>query len=217
MPGHSAVLVVVGSLLALLGWIGLDAAGALLFYDANPGAVLFSVINTLVAASGGALAALITTRIRFGKPDTSLTANGWVCGLVAVSAGAPFFKVPEAMLVGLAVGVIMVFAIEVIELRMRVDDPAGAVAVHAAGGICGLLAAGMFVGNEPGQFLAQLIAVGTLIGLILPLAYGINNVVNRFVPHRVERAGERQGMDLYELGAGAYPEFVTHREDFSRR
>ena len=193
MPGHNAVLVVVGSLLALLGWIGLDAAGALLFYDATPGAVLFSVINTLVAASGGAIAALITTRIRFGKPDTSLTANGWVCGLVAVSAGAPFFKIPEAMLVGLAVGVIMVFAIEVIELRMRVDDPAGAVAVHAAGGICGLLAAGMFVGNEPGQFLAQLIAVGTLVGLVLPLAYGINSAVNRFVPHRVERAGERQG------------------------
>jgi len=217
MPGHNAVLVVVGSLLALLGYIGLSAAGGLLFYDAGPGGALFSVINTLVAASSGAIAALITTRIRFGKPDTSLTANGWVCGLIAVSAGAPFFKVPEAMLVGLAMGVIMVFAVELIELRMRVDDPAGAVAVHAVGGASGLLAAGMFVGNESGQFLAQLIAVGTLVGLVLPLAYAVNTLINRFMPHRVPSAGERQGMDLYELGAGAYPEFVTHREDFLRR
>jgi Amt family ammonium transporter len=219
MPGHNAVIVLIGSLLALLGWIGLSAAGAILFYGAGPAAALFAVINTLVAASGAALASFVTTRIRFGKPDASLTANGWVSGLVAVSAGAPFFKIPEALLVGLAAGVIVVFAIELIELRMHIDDPAGAIAVHAVGGMWGLLAAGMFVslGSGGGQFLAQLVSLGTLIGFVLPLAYGINSLLNRFVPHRVERSGELQGIDLYELGAGAYPEFVTHREDTFRR
>jgi Amt family ammonium transporter len=217
MPGHNAVLVVVGSLLAMVGWMGLSAAGALLFYAATPGASFFAVINTLVAASSSALATLATTRIRFGKPDTSLTANGWVCGLVAVSAGAPFFKLPEAMLVGLAVGVIMVFAIEFIELRMCVDDPAGAIAVHAVGGCCGLLAAGMFAPGADGQFLAQFVTVGTLVGLVLPLTWTLLSLAGRVAPHRVDRTGERQGLDLYELGAGAYPEFVTHRDDFLRR
>jgi Amt family ammonium transporter len=227
MPGHNAVVVVVGSLMALLGWIGLSAAGALLFYAAEAGAALFAVINTLVAAASGAVAALVTTRLRFGKPDVSLTANGWVCGLVAVSAGAPFFKVPEAMIAGLAAGVIIVFAIEVVEVRMQVDDPAGAISVHVVGGIWGLLAAGMFAdlsgvavhgtSSGSGQFLAQLIAVGTLLGFVVPLAYGINFLISRIVTHRVDAAGERQGMDLYELGAGAYPEFMTHREDFLRR
>jgi Amt family ammonium transporter len=216
MPGHNAVIVLVGSLMALVGWIGLTGAGALLFYNANPGQILIAVINILIGASGGAISALLTTRTRFGKPDASLTANGWVCGLVAVSAGAPFLKIPEALMIGLAAGIIVVFAIEVVELRMQIDDPAGAISVHAAGGIWGLLAAGMFASTS-GQFLAQLTTVGTLIGLVIPIAYGINYVINRFVPHRVDAAGERQGMDLYELGAGAYPEFVTHREDFLRR
>jgi Amt family ammonium transporter len=72
-------------------------------------------------------------------------------------------------------------------------------------------------GSGSGQFLAQLVGVGTLLGFVLPLAYGINSLIRRFVSHRVESAGERQGIDLYELGAGAYPEFVTHREDAFRR
>jgi len=216
MPGHNAMIVLVGSLMSLAGWMGLIGAGAVLFYNVGPGMVLMAVINTLVAASGGALSALLTTRTRFGKPDASLTANGWVCALVAVSAGAPFVKIPEALLIGLVAGVGVVFAIEVVELRMQVDDPAGAISVHAVGGLWGLLAAGMFVSGQ-GQFLAQLIGVGTVVGFVVPLAYGVNFAINRFVPHRVDAAGERQGLDLHELGAGAYPEFVTHREDFLRR
>jgi Amt family ammonium transporter len=216
MPGHNAVIVLVGSLLALIGWIGVIGAGALLFYAATPGALLLALINTVVAASGGALSALLTTRTRFGKPDASLTANGWVAGLVAVSAAAPFLKIPEALLIGLIAGVAVVFAIEIIELRLHIDDPAGALSVHALGGLWGLLAAGIFAPST-GQFLAQLLGLGTLLGLVIPTAYTANHLINRLVPHRVDPAGERQGMDLHELGAGAYPEFVTHREDFPRR
>ena len=74
-----------------------------------------------------------------------------------------------------------------------------------------------FAAFGPGQFLAQMLGVATLIGVILPLSYGLNFLLDRFVPYRVAPNGERQGMDLCELGAGAYPEFVTHREDFLRR
>jgi Amt family ammonium transporter len=65
--------------------------------------------------------------------------------------------------------------------------------------------------------MAQLVGVATLLGFVLPLTYGLNWVLNRFYPQRVPVEGERQGMDLYELGAGAYPEFVTHTDDFTQR
>jgi Amt family ammonium transporter len=112
------------------------------------------------------------------------------------------------------IGVAIVFAIEVVEARMHVDDPAGAISVHAFGGIWGVVALSIF-GNR--EFSVQMLGVATLIGVILPLSYGLNLLLNRYVPYRVAAAGERQGMDLFELGAGAYPEFVTHREDFMRR
>jgi Amt family ammonium transporter len=131
---------------------------------------------------------------------------------------------------------VVTFSVEWFELRLEVDDPGGAVSVHAIGGIWGLLALGLFarfhgpvlnvsadaapaaaLGGNSGQWLAQLIGVATLLGFVLPLTYGVNWVLNRIYPYRVSVEGERQGMDLHELGAGAYPEFVTHTEDFIPR
>jgi len=118
---------------------------------------------------------------------------------------------------------------------LEVDDPAGAVSVHAIGGIWGILAVGIFArfhspvlnvagvslpetgGGAPGQWLAQVVGVATLLGFVLPLTYALNFALNRICPFRVAFEGERQGMDLYELGAGAYPEFITHTEDFIPR
>ena len=88
--------------------------------------------------------------------------------------------------------------------------------MHAVSGIWGLLALGLFA-RVPGQWLAQLVGIATLIGFVLPLTYGLNWLLNRLYPYRVAPEGERQGMDLYELGAGAYPEFLTHNEDFTQR
>ncbi len=217
MPGHNAVVVLFGSLLAFIGWAALSAAGGMLFYGAGLGAVLLAILNTLLAAAGGVLASLVTTRLRYGKPDASLAANGWVGALVAVSAGAPFYKPSVAILIGIVAGVLVVFGMEVIEARMRIDDPPGAISVHAVCGIWGLLAVGMFAEFGPSQFLAQLLGIGTLLGFMLPLAYASNALLNRFLPYRVDPLGERQGMDLFELGAGAYPDFVTHRDEFMRR
>jgi ammonium transporter, Amt family len=220
MPGHNAVLVLSGCTLALAGWTGLNTAGALLAVAGTGlGPAVLAAVNTLLCAACGALAALLTTRIRFGKPDASLTANGWVAGLVSSSASAAFLKPASAMLIGLVIGAAVVFAIEIVETKMHVDDPVGAIAVHAVGGIWGLLALGMFadLGGASGQFLAQLVGVATLLGFVLPFSYGANLLINRFLPQRVAPGAERQGMDLFELGAGAYPEFVTHRDDFLRR
>jgi len=238
IPGHNAVLVLFGCVLALIGWIGINSAGAILFTGAEASAAALIAINTLLAASASALTAAIITKVRFGKPDASLTANGWVAGLVASSASCAFVSPAEAVVIGSIAGAIVTFSIEWFELRMEVDDPGGAVSVHAVGGIWGLLALGVFgqfqrpvlniAGDLPsamsgidgtvsGQWLAQLIGVATLLGFVLPLTYGLNLLLNRLYPFRVSVEGERQGMDLHELGAGAYPEFVTHTDEFLPR
>jgi len=222
IPGHSAVFVLFGCSLAWVGWIGLNSAGALLLGGLEPGRVVLVAVNTTLAASAGTLAVVVITRLRFGKPDASLSANGWVGGLVASSAGCAWLTPVAAAVTGLIAGALVIFAVELLELRFSVDDPGGTISVHAVGGIWGLLALGMFGHLPPGpgdasQWLAQVIGVATLIGFMLPLTYGLNFLLNRVAPFRVTVEGERQGMDLFELGAGAYPDFVTHRDEFGQR
>jgi Amt family ammonium transporter len=213
IPGHNAVLVLSGCMLAFVGWLGLNAAGAVLFAQIEPARIPLIAVNTLFAASGAALASALITKIRFTKPDASLTANGWIAGLVASSAACAFMAPAEALIVGLVAGSLVPFAVELLDLRLEVDDPGGAISVHAIGGIWGMLAVGIFgrfEAGSAGQLLAQTVAVAMVLGLILPLTYGLNALLDRIMGLRVRPEGESQGMDLYELGAGAYPEFMSH-------
>jgi Amt family ammonium transporter len=220
IPGHDAVLVLFGCLAAFAGWLGFISAGAILFAGVESGRVVLIGVNTLLSASSAALAAALVTKLRFGKPDASLTANGWVGGLVASSAAAAFVPPAAAVLTGLVTGAVVTLSVELLDLRLDIDDPTGTVSVHAAGGVAGLLAVGMFgrmeAGGE-GQLLAQLAGIATLIGFVLPLTYTLNVLLNLVMPQRVAAEGEHHGMDLHELGAGAYPEFMTHTDDFLQR
>ncbi len=227
IPGHNAVLVLFGCLLALFGWFGLNSAGAILFAGADPRRCVLIAINTTLCAAAATLATALVTRLRFGKPDASLCANGWVGGLVASSAAAPFLAPAAAVLIGVVAGILVALSVEWFELRFRVDDPGGAVSVHAVCGIWGLLALGICARMPDGplngasgngsQWLAQVVGIATLFGFVLPLTYCLNALLNRFFPQRVAAEGERQGLDLHELGAGAYPEFLTHTDDFLNR
>jgi Amt family ammonium transporter len=217
IPGHNVVLVLSGCLFALVGWLGLNCASALLFTGAPAGRAVLIAVNTTLAAAAAALAAAAITRMRFGKPDASLCANGWVGGLAAGSAACAFISPAAAVAIGLAAGALVTLAVEWIELRLAVDDPGGAVSVHAVGGLWGVLAVALFAAGDRGQWLAQVVGIATLLGFVLPLTYGLNWLLNRFYPQRAAADGERQGMDLYELGAGAYPEFLTHTEEFTQR
>ncbi len=221
IPGHNAVLVLTGCFLAWIGWLGLNGAWAVLVSGAVPQAAVLSAINTTLTASAAALAAAAVTKVRFARPDASLIANGWLCGLVTSGAGCAFLAPAEAAATGLAAGILVVFCVEFLEAKLLIDDPAGAISVHAAGGLWGLLAAGVFgrfpSGHAAGQWLAQLAGIATLIGFVLPLSYVLNAILNRLHPQRIPPAAELQGADLYELGAGAYPEFVIHSEDLSGR
>ncbi len=217
IPGHNVVFALLGCLLALIGWLGLNSAGALLYSGIEPEKLVLIAINTLLSAAAALLASAVITRVRFGKPDASLSANGWVCGLVASSAACPFVAPASAVLIGLVAGSLVPLVVDLLELRLGIDDPGGSIATHAAGGIWGVLAAGLLGSNESGQSLAQLVGVATLLGFVLPLTYSLNWILNRIYPYRVPAEAERFGVDLHELGAGAYPEFLTHTEDFTRR
>jgi len=119
---------------------------------------------------------------------------------------------------------LVVWLADFLEFQLAIDDPGGAVSVHAVGGLWGVLAVavladtgpgGRFVGepNLSGQWLAQMVGIATLLGFMLPLTYGLNWLLDRIYRQRASREGELQGMDLFELGAGAYPEFDIHGDD----
>lgn len=215
MPGHNAPYVLFGCLLALVGWVAWNSAGAIIWLHAPLSALPVTAVNTLLSASGAIAATFTVTKIRFGKPDASLCANGWLAGLVASCASAALVGPRAAIFIGIVTGIFTPLLVEVLELAVSFDDPSGAITVHAAAGLWGLLATGAFV-SQAGQFIAQLVGVAALLGVFLPLAYLFFALLNRFVYFRVDADGERMGMDLHELGGGAYPEFVIHRDESYR-
>jgi Amt family ammonium transporter len=214
IPGHNTVLVLFGCWLAWFGWLGLDSAGAILFAGIEPGRTVLVAVNITLSAASAALAAAGITRSRFGKVDSSLCANGWVAGLVAASAGCAMMRPAAAVLVGIVGGALAIYGIEWLDLHLSLDDTTGAIPVHAGAGLWGLMAAAL-LSAEPvaGQWLAQLVGIATLAGFVLPLTFGLNWLLDRFYGLRVTREAERQGLDLYELGAGAYPDFLSHTDD----
>jgi Amt family ammonium transporter len=227
LPGHNSVFVLLGCLLALLGWLGLNGAGALLLADLKPQLLPLVMANTLFSAAAAGAAAALVTRLRFSKPDASLTANAWIAGLVAISAGAPYVAPAAAMLIGAVAGLILPFNVELLEAHLAIDDPSGAISAHALAGIWGVAAVGLLANGQTsgvsgwlfgdaGQLLAQPVVVASLLGFALPLSYGFNALLNVVYRQRVSGDGERAGIDLHELGGNAYPEFVTHTEDFGR-
>lgn len=215
IPGHNAAYVLFGCFVSLVGWLAWNVAGAAIWVHEPLSALPSTAIGTLLCASGALAATFAVTRIRFGKPDASLCANGWLAGLVASSACAALITPQEAMFVGVTVGVVTPLLVELFELALSVDDPSGAIAVHAVAGLWGLLAVGIFA-PRPGQLLAQLVGIAALVGVVLPLVYFLFALLNLALPFRVEPEGERIGMDLQELGGGAYPEFVVHRDESYR-
>ncbi len=218
IPGHNGPLVLFACVPALAGWVGLNGAGALLFGGASPGQIALVGVNTLLSGGMAALTAASITRVRFGRPDASLCANAWIGGLVASSAGCLHLVPASAALTGMVAGALVPLSVEWFDVYLGIDDPGGSISVHGVAGIWGLVSAGLLAtGAADGQAVAQMIGIAVLLGLVFPLIYGFLWLLNRFYRQRVPPEGEWQGLDLYELGAGAYPEFVVRGEDFLQR
>jgi Amt family ammonium transporter len=224
--GHHMPMVMLGTLILAFGWFGFNAGSTLGASDR----IGLIAVNTMLASGAGALAAACYLWNAFGKPDPSLMCNGMLGGLAAITAGCAFVSPPAAVLIGLIAGLVTVLAVLQLEKR-GIDDPVGAIGVHAVGGLWGLLAVGLFAdgsfgdglngvsGNvtglfyghhDLGQFWSQCIAAAVCIGWNVLIGGGVFLLIGRVMgPNRVSPQIEVAGLDIPELGTPGYPEFIT--------
>jgi Amt family ammonium transporter len=208
IPGCNLPLATLGMLILWLGWFGFNGGSELKVSDvAEANAVARVFVNTNAAAAGGLVAALLAARFKFGKADLTMALNGALAGLVAITA-EPLTPTPgAATLIGAVGGVIVVFAIVLID-RMKIDDPVGAISVHGVIGVWGLLAVPLT--NPEGSFVAQLTGAATIFAWVFVTSFIVWLVLKKTVGIRVSEEEEYEGVDLSECGLEAYPEFTKN-------
>ena len=207
IPGANLPLATLGTFILWLGWFGFNGGSELKVSDvgeANAVALVF--VNTNMAAAGGAVAALITARLLFGKADLSMVLNGVLAGLVAITA-EPLTPAPGvATLIGAAGGVLVVFSIITLD-KLRIDDPVGAISVHGVVGMWGLLA--VTLTNPDATLSAQLLGLGVIFAWVFVASFVVWLILKIVMGIRVSEEEEYEGVDIGECGMEAYPEFTT--------
>jgi ammonium transporter, Amt family len=206
IPGCNMPLATVGTLILWMGWFGFNGGSELIISnisEANTVAKVF--VNTNAAAAGGVVAALLTAHILFGKADLSMTLNGALAGLVAITADPASPSAFLATIIGVIAGVLVVLAIVGID-KIKVDDPVGAISVHGVTGIWGLLA--VCLSNAEATFVHQLIGVVTIFGFVFIASLATWYVIKLLMGIRVSEEEEYNGVDFSECGMEAYPEFT---------
>lgn len=209
IPGHSITLAALGVFILWLGWFGFNPGSTLGFGDAGLVAKIF--VTTNAAAATGAVATLVTTWIRYGKPGLSMTLNGVLAGLVAITAGCHAVTPAAAVMIGAIAGVLVVFAVEFFDKVVKIDDPVGAISVHGVCGAFGTLAVGLFA-TEGGLFngggMALLTSQAIGVATVFAWAFGIGLLLFLAIKYtigiRVTKKEEENGLDYYEHGEKAY-------------
>jgi Amt family ammonium transporter len=209
IPGANLPLATLGTFILWLGWFGFNGGSELKVSgvgEANAVAMVF--VNTNASAAGGVIAALLTSRLMFGKADLTMALNGALAGLVAVTA-EPLTPTPGmATLIGIVGGVLVVFSILWLD-RLKVDDPVGAISVHGVVGMWGLLA--VCLTNGDATFMKQLMGLGTILVFVFTASALTWFVIKVTMGIRVTEEEEHQGVDISECGVDAYPEFAVTR------
>ncbi|WP_262695221.1 ammonium transporter [Kordiimonas aquimaris] len=212
MPGSSMPLATLGTFILWFGWFGFNGASQLALGTVADAVSISNIfVNTNMAAAGGAVAALVTTKFVYGKVDLSMVLNGALAGLVSITA-EPLTPLPiEATLIGLVGGTLVVFAVPFLD-KLKIDDVVGAISVHLVCGIWGTLA--VPITNSEVPFSSQLtgvIAVGLFVSVTSALVwFGLKYSVGI----RLSPEDEERGSDLAELGMEAYPEFGKGSQKF---
>jgi|HubBroStandDraft_6_1064221.scaffolds.fasta_scaffold146578_2 Amt family ammonium transporter len=225
---HDIVLVITGCLILAFGWFGFNP-GSTLGASGNGGLRISSIaVNTMLASATGLIAAMLYMWFVYGKPDASMTGNGFLAGLVAITAPSGFVNPVGSVIIGLIAGVLVCLSVAFVERVMQIDDPVGAVSVHGTCGIWGVISLGLFADGksnyggawngvngsvtglfygDASQLVAQLVGVATLVGFVFTLSFIFAFVVDLLVGQRTSAKSELEGLDLPEMGALAYPEF----------
>ena len=220
IPGHSLTSATLGVFVLWFGWFGFNPGSTM---AADWASIAHIAVTTNTAAATASISALLTMWIMVGKPDLSMTLNGGLAGLVAITAPCAFVSVQSAFLIGIVAGILVVYAVLFFD-RVHLDDPVGAVSVHMVNGVWGTLALGLFANPavcpaaavaKPGLFLgggmAQLmpqivgvVAVGAFVSAIALITWF---VIKLLVGLRVSPQEELEGLDMGEHGNVAYPDF----------
>jgi ammonium transporter, Amt family len=225
---HDIVLVITGCLILAFGWFGFNP-GSTLGASSNGNLRIGSIaVNTMLASATGMISAMLYMWFMYKKPDASMTGNGFLAGLVAITAPSGFVNPVGAVIIGLVAGVLVCLSVAFVERVLQVDDPVGAVSVHGTCGIWGVISLGLFADGksnyggawngvngsvtglfygDASQLVAQLVGVATLVGFVFTLSFLFAFVVDLLVGQRTSAKSELEGLDLPEMGALAYPEF----------
>jgi Amt family ammonium transporter len=227
--GHDISAVLIGCFILAFGWFGFNPGSTLGASGAGCLRIGSVAVNTMLAGCTGTFGALLYMWSLKGKPDASMSANGMLAGLVAITAPSGFVNPVNSAIIGFIAGVLVCISVMFVENTLKVDDPVGAISVHGAGGLWGVISVGLFADGTsnyggawngvPGsvtglfygdasQLVAQLIGVSTLVGFVFTFSFVMNWVLDIFLGHRVSTETEVAGLDLPEMGQLGYPEFV---------
>jgi Amt family ammonium transporter len=226
IPGHNMGLAALGCLILWLGWFGFNPGSTMAADPVNIGHI---ALTTNMAAATGAIAATFTAWLLFKKPDLSMTLNGCLAGLVAITAPCAWVTIGGAFWIGAVGGVIVVLGVVGFD-KIKIDDPVGALSVHLLNGIFGTLAvglfaspdaplmvagmgktapaAGLFYGGGFGQLVTQATGVLAAGGYVFVVSLAVWFVLKMTLGVRVSAAEEIEGLDLGEHGMEAYPGFA---------
>ena len=204
IPGHNMPLGALGVFILWLGWFGFNP-GSTTTADKS---IAMIFVNTNLAAATGAILAMITSWVKFGKPEVSMSLNGALAGLVAITAGCANVSPGSAIIIGCVAGVLVVFAVMFLD-KIKVDDPVGAVSVHGVNGAWGTLAAGIFNigGTTAGIIGVQLLGIAACFLWTFPVAFIMFKLIDKTIGLRVSPEEEAEGLDFTEHGGNAYPDF----------
>jgi Amt family ammonium transporter len=207
IPGCNLPLATLGTLILWLGWFGFNGGSELKVSDvgeANSVALVF--VNTNMAAAGGIVAALLLARGWFGKADLTMTLNGALAGLVAITAD-PLSPAPlSATLIGAIGGLLVVGSIVTLD-KLKIDDPVGAISVHGVVGTWGLIA--VLFNNDVSKWWVQIVGILAIFSWVYFTSLLFWFLIRLTVGIRVDEEHEYEGVDLYECGLEAYPEFTV--------
>jgi len=223
IAGHHIPMAIIGTIILFFGWFAFNAGSTLNGSDLRLGVV---ATNTMIAGAFGAFSAMLYMWIRYKKPDPTMTANGALAGLVAITASCAFVNSISAMIIGAIAGILVCLSVWIIENKFKIDDPVGAISVHGVNGLWGLLALGLFSDGTygagingvegtvrglfyggSGQLWAQLISMGTIIVWGIGTSWLFFKTLDKIMKIRVRPEHEVAGLDLPEMGVLAYPDF----------
>ncbi len=207
IPGANMPMATLGTFILWMGWFGFNGGSVLKLGDiASANSVAMVFLNTNAAAAGGLIAALVLARLLFRKADLTMSLNGALAGLVAITA-CPDTPTPiAATLIGAAGGMLVVFSIVMLD-KLKIDDPVGAISVHGVVGFWGLLAVPLT--NDSATLKGQLAGAGTIFLWVFLTSFVAWYVIKLIMGIRVSEEEEYAGVDQSECGIEAYPEFTN--------